>query len=161
MTREQRNEQKKKWWKKRYHEDPEFREKHLAYQREYHRRNREKSKERQRRRRARLTQEQRDEINRRRRERYHNDPEFRARRIAYVVNHRKKNGRSKTSYKRKSRASATPRVRAVKPEPKRVPADVRAAWRNGHKNSIIRRKFPTPRALAQAAERGEFDQVSE
>lgn len=51
-----------------------------------------------------------------------------------------------------------PSVQAPKPKPKpmMVPALVRSAWAKGAPNSIIRRKYPTLRALQGAADAGEW-----
>ena len=53
------------------------------------------------------------------------------------------------------RRAAVAREREGMPE--RAPADVRAAWRDGKPNSIIRRKFPRMTDLDASARRGEFD----
>lgn len=130
-------------------EDPAFRERERAYSRAYKAKRREDpelvAKDMARRRTPEYKVKQKEY-----RQRTSTDPEKRQRNIERCRAYRAGNMYSTPRLKRK----VIPRVKS---EPKKVPTEVRMAWNKGVPGSIIRIKYPTTKALAAGAKRGDFD----
>lgn len=59
--------------------------------------------------------------------------------------------------KKSKRDAKAARMKKPQPVPvKRAPADLRAAWRRSHPNSVIKQKYPTMAKLEAAYAAGEF-----